>query len=307
MWDGFHFAAIAGNGYDSRDGVSPDHAWYPGYPAVVRAASLLTGGDPAIMAVLMSNATMFLALVALYALSVRHLEPARAIWSLWFLCLAPGAIAFTLSYSESLFLFLATSAFLAAENRHHWLAGVALMFATLTRAPGVLLVIPLWITIIDHDGWRPSRSWLPLALGPLALVGWFSYLWVRTGDFFATVTAQSYWDVPAPLPDDPIISHLSTAVFYTYMAILIFYVFLFVFFRHDRIRPAYWVVSGMAVLSVFLAGRWFSLPRYLAVAWPFDWVLARRESRVGKVAVLATFACVQVAFSWLAFTWLLSP
>jgi hypothetical protein len=52
--------------------------------------------------------------------------------------------------------------------------------------------------------------------------------------------------------------------------------------------------------------RW-ALPRYLAVAWPFDWVLAGRRSRIGRSAVLATFALLHVAALWLAFTWQTPP
>ena len=117
----------------------------------------------------MANVAFAVALVVLYALSVRHLPPDRAIWSLWFLALAPGAVAFGMAYPESLFLLFAAAAFLAAESRHYWLAGLALAAATLTRAPGILLLLPLVLVYIDRDGPRPTRAWLPLALAPIAL------------------------------------------------------------------------------------------------------------------------------------------
>ena len=79
------------------------------------------------------------------------------------------------------------------------------------------------------------------------------------------------------------------------------------FFRHDRIRPAYWLVALLALGSIFLAGRLQSAPRYLAVAWPYDWVLAGRASSIGRGVVLAVFAALQVACLWLAFTWQAPP
>jgi hypothetical protein len=88
---------------------------------------------------------------------------------------------------------------------------------------------------------------------------------------------------------------------------LTFYAFLFVFFRHDRIRPAYWVVAIIGVVTIFLSGRLQSAPRYLAVAWPFDWVLANRTSLAGRSAVLLVFAALQVLLLWLAFTWSVPP
>ena len=197
-WDGSYYVGIAADGYHAEIDDFPDYAFYPGYPIVVRATMLLTGGDAGLAAVVVGNLAFFLALIALYALSVRHLDPARAVLSLWFLSLAPGAIAYALSYSDSLLLLLAACAFLAMETRHGWLAGIALALATLTRVPGILLGLPLLMLIIERDGWRPTRAWLPLLLAPLVLVGFYGYLWWLTGDPMAAISAQSYWRAPDP-------------------------------------------------------------------------------------------------------------
>ena len=317
-WDGSYYSGIAEDGYHSEVEGFPDYAFYPGYPLVVRATMLLTGGDVSVAAILAANLAFLLALVALYALSVRHLEPARAVLSLWFLSLAPGAVAFTLSYSDSLLLLLAACAFLAMETRHGWLAGIALALATLTRVPGILLGLPLLMLIIERDGWRPTRAWLPLFLAPAVLLGFYGYLWWLTGDPMAAVSAQSYWNEPAS--DEAMATDTAGAdgaalgmsvapswIIALWVGALAFYSFLFVFFRHDRIRPAYWVVAVIGVVTVFLSGRLQSAPRYLVVAWPFDWVLASRKSRVGRGAVLVAFAVLQVLTLWLVFTWQMPP
>ena len=306
-WDGNRHIGIATHGYRGMVDGYPDRATYPGYPALIRAIMPLTGDDARVAALLASNLAFLLALIALFALSVRHVDPGRAVLSLWFLALAPGAGAFALSYSESLFLLLSVSAFLAVETRHDWLGGIAIALATITRVPGILLVLPLLMLIIDRDGRRPSPAWVPLLLAPLALGGLFGYHWWSSGDFLASVSAQSSWAaLPAPA-DGPDLTWLAMIVTALYMGILLAYVFLFVYFRHDRIRPAYWAVAIISVASVFFAGRWLSAPRYLAVGWPFDWVLASRRSRIGTVVVLVTFATLQVLFLWLAFAWLLAP
>ena len=319
-WDGSYYLGIAQDGYHAEVDDFPDYAFYPGYPIVVRATMVLTGGDAGLAALVAGNAAFFLALVALYALSVRHLEPARAVLSLWFLSLAPGAVAFALSYSDSLLLLLAACAFLAMETRHGWLAGIALALATLTRVPGILLGLPLLMLIIERDGWRPTRAWLPLFLAPLVLVGFFGYLWWLTGDPLAAASAQSYWREPDPADPAAILPVPGSSegaslgmgvapswIIALWVGSLAFYSFLLVFFRHDRIRPAYWVVAIIGLLTVFLSGRLQSAPRYLAVAWPFDWVLANRESRIGRGAVLLVFALLQVVTLWLVFTWRMPP
>ena len=52
----------------------------------------------------------------LYALSRRYLDHETSVRALVYLAIAPGAVAFAMAYSESLFLLLALGAFLAAER-----------------------------------------------------------------------------------------------------------------------------------------------------------------------------------------------
>ena len=92
-----------------------------------------------------------------------------------------------------------------------------------------------------------------------------------------------------------------------WLGAIAFYSFLFVYVRPDRMRPAYVVVAVLAVVGVFLSGWLTSAPRYLAVAWPFTWLLANRRSRAGRAAVLVGSTVVQVVFLWLHFTWSVSP
>ncbi len=192
----------------------------------------------------------------------------------------------------------------------------------MTRAPGILLGLPLLVIYLQRDGLRPTRAWLPLALGPLALALFSGYLWWLTGDPMASIHAQAYWDLPAvstaevatsvegvSLGDDSAIG-LGTApstILWFWIGSLLFYTFLFVYFRADRIRLPYVLLAVLAIVAVFLSGRLMSAPRYLAVAWPFDWVLASRASRIGRGVVLGAFLVLHVTALWLAFNWVLVP
>ena len=323
-WDGRYYTSIADDGYHADPSYGPDYAFYPGYPIAVRALSLLTLGDTDLAALVAANGAFLLALIALYALSVRYLDRERALLALCFFALAPGAIAFGMAYSDSLFVLFLVAAFLAMERRHAWLAGIALAMATLTRVPGILFGLPLLLLLVSQDGYRPSRRWLPFLLAPAVLVAYYGYLWWLTGDFFAAASAQSYWNA------DPVIDasgaliegavpassfgseHLALGIapqwtIALWVGILGLYTFLLVYFRPDRIKPAYVAVAVIAILTVFLAMRLQSSPRYLAVAWPFAWVLANRRSRWGRAAALAAFALGQVVLLWLAFSWQLAP
>jgi hypothetical protein len=76
-----------------------------------------------------------------------------------------------------------------------WVSGLVALSAV-TRAPGILLCLPLFVLIAQRDGVRSVRSWLPLLLAPLALAAFFSYLWWLTGDPLAAVHAQEHWTLP---------------------------------------------------------------------------------------------------------------
>lgn len=321
-WDGTYYLGIAESGYHVEPDPFPDWAFYPLYPVATKALSVVTAGDVALAGILAANLAFLAALVVLYALSVRFLPPERALLSLWFLALAPGAASFSLVYTESLFLLLSAAAFLAAENRRAWVVGLLYALAVLTRAPGILLGLPLLIVYLGQDGLRPTRMWWPLALGPLALALFWGYLWWFTGDPLAPINAQAYWDAPPAEETGPLeaaqqdlaegeatmtISQAPSAVLWFWIGTIVLYTFLFVYVRADRIRPAYVALAVLSIVSIFLSGRLQSAPRYLAIAWPFDWVLANRRSRIGRAVVLVVFGVSHVIALWLTFTWTLAP
>lgn len=208
------------------------------------------------------------------------------------------------------------AAFLAAETKHPWLAGIAYALATLARPPGILLGLPLLILYLQRDGLRPTRSWVPLFLGPLALAVFFGYLWWLTGDPLAAGHAQQAWALPSgtdsPMPgmvggSTPAIVPGPPLIVGLWIGTLMFYTFLFVHFRRDRIRAPYWVLAILPIASIFAAGRLMSTARFLAVAWPFDWVLANRRSTWVHIMTPVAFIAVQVVLAWMAFTWELAP
>ena len=229
-----------------------------------------------------------------------------------------------MSYTESQFLLLAVTAFLAMELRRVALAGVFLALTALTRVPGLLLLLPLFLLLVERDGWRPTRAWLAFLIAPIAVACLYVYFWWLTGDPLAALQVQSYWRAEEIVDtaggatgtldyttdhglEQMTLAPAPTWVIAYYVGTLAFHTFLLVFFRHDRIKPAYTLVALLGILTVFASGLLQSAPRYLAMAWPSYWVLANRESRLGKGAVLLVFAVLQVLVSWTAFTWVLAP
>ena len=110
----------------------------------------------------------------------------------------PFAFFLAASYSESLFFCMAVWAFVCAERRRFWAAGLFGALAAATRLTGVallpaLLLVPAW-TWTDGDTRagqlrRELRPRLPLLLIPGGTLAFFGYLQLRFGDFWANLHA----------------------------------------------------------------------------------------------------------------------
>jgi Gpi18-like mannosyltransferase len=96
--------------------------------------------------------------------------------------------------SESLFLFLAVTAFYLAV-RSHWLgAGVIGALCSASRSNGILLLPVLAVYYWQRHGFKLSpRKLLPLLLIPLGLLAYMLFSWKMTGTPWAFIAAQKSW------------------------------------------------------------------------------------------------------------------
>src|SRR5258706_9855795 len=138
-YDGLRSAEIAHNGYDSL----PQAAYFPLYPLLERAIAPVVGGQVAVAGLLLSNAAALAAFVLLCLLVTRDVSAVVARRTLILLAVFPMSMFFMAAYTESLFLLFSVAAFLAMRAQRWLLAGGLIALATLTRATGVLLLIPL--------------------------------------------------------------------------------------------------------------------------------------------------------------------
>jgi hypothetical protein len=311
--DSVYLLGIAAQGYHAEP-ISKgflDWAFFPLYPIVTRAVSFLTFGDIAVAGVIVSNLAFIGALVVLYRLAVPHLGHDIAVRSLAFVALAPGAVAFAMAYTDSLFLLLAAGAFLAAEQRRWAVMALLYGLASLTRLQGLLLGIPLLVAVIQSSGgWRTQRvAWL--LAGPAGFSVFAAYLGARFGDPLGMINAQRAWsDIgqpgTGPSSTIPVLDRFDPIVLLL-VGILVFYVFLLVFRRRDRLGAPYAAMILVAVLTVFGSLRLESVARYFAVVWPFSWLLAARRAAWFELTGLAASSALFVIFAVLNFTQALAP
>jgi hypothetical protein len=270
-WDAVYYLGIARDGYQAGpvNGPYPETVFFPLYPAVTAAVAPLVeavGGDLALSAVLVANAAGLLGLFAAYALARRRLSRDTALLATTLVAVAPGAVAFSMAYSDGLFLALAVGSLLAAERGGRGsrvAAGLLAALAGLTRLQGALLVVPLLLIFWRQDRGRPRPSWLLALGGPLGLADFCVAIGTLTGDPLAPILAQGAWDfgsVPAAVAEGWVV--LVAALIYGTTAIVELRLL------WDRWRSGV-DLAGVAwgainVAALVVARRVASLPRYIA-------------------------------------------
>jgi hypothetical protein len=322
--DSIYLLGIAAEGYHDAPVAQAfrDWAFFPLYPLVTRVVSILTLGNVAVAGLLVANVAFIGALVVLYALSMRHLDHETSVRSLAFVTFAPGAVAFALAYTDSLFLLLAAGAFLAAERRQWSLMALLFGLASLTRLQGVLLGIPLAVLIAaadDPNGWRSMAGWrsprlLWLAAGAIGFGLFAAYLGWAFDDPLGMFTAQQAWsNIGKPETGDTtaVLSRFDPIVLLL-VAVLCAYLLLLGFLRWDRLKAPY-ASLGLVMFagtfgSMFLNATLIqSFARYMAVVWPFSWVLAKRRAAWFQLTGIAALAGLFVVYAVLNFTQALAP
>lgn len=304
-WDGFYYLSIATQGYqaDPIVGTYSNAAFAPLYPLLVGLVGRPFPELAGLFAVLVSNVALLAAVGVFVLLATPRLGQRRAALAAGLLLIHPFAWAFGMAYSESLFLLLSLATFLAAERGRRGWAGVLLGLAVLCRVQGVVLVLPLLVLLLRQDGWRPRPSQAWVLLAPLALVAFLAYIASITGSPTGYLDAMDAWGrsgLGGTAPDGTIAADFSV---YQGMLVvtLLCSVFLLVFVRVDRLPPEYWLIPVSFMGLVILSGSLESVGRYMLLAFPSVWILARRRSRLARRAWPAASAALFVTLAFLSF------
>lgn len=194
-WDGANYAQIAQHGYTQLWTA----AFYPLLPAVEHVLAPLAGGNAALAGAIVANAAALGAFGLLRWLVADLDGPDTARRTVFVLAIFPTAFFLVLPYTESLFLLFSVGAFVALRYRRWLLTGTLAALATLCRAHGLLLLLPMAVVLagdLRSDRRLPSlptaaRVVAGFAAPLVAFAGFVVYLHARFGTWSATATAQA--------------------------------------------------------------------------------------------------------------------
>ena len=290
-WDANWYATIAVAGYEYVPGQHSNVGFFPLYPLCLAAVRALTGTDVALAGFIASNFFLLTAAILLRRLvALDFPAPSRVPGrTVWLLLLWPVSFFYSAPYTESLFLLLSISAFLAARRGEWALAGIAGALATATRANGVIIFIPLFYEALL--AWRNRRASTRLSVRwenirrspfwvlvvPFGLLAFIIYLQVRFGDPLAFMHAYEVWGRRFASPwfalRNAWLVHppgyggwfVGTALGAVLLCILGWRV---------RLRPSY-VFYTAAMLGLLLSQTILeAIPRYISVLFPLQMAIA---------------------------------
>jgi len=225
VWDTGWFLSILTDGYMSSVSSNPgtplqaNWAFFPLYPMLGAAVSGLTGLSPFASLLVVSNLCFIAALIWIRQETEQLYGAKPANWTVLLLCVIPGSHIFSSAYSEASFLLFVVGT-LAMARKGHWLAaGCWAALAVLTRNFGILLLAPMAVYFLQQEiapsttmagratnllkVYKSKRlpSFIVAVLLPcLALIGFMTFLYFRTGDFLAFLTIQMAWGRNADWP-----------------------------------------------------------------------------------------------------------
>ncbi len=196
-YDGMWLLGIAGGGYDALvPDASTGHpalsniAFFPLYPLLVATLSHLPGLSLVTAALTITALAGLAAAAALDRLGRRYAGGRKGglalvvLWAAW-----PHSVVLSMAYTEALFVALAAWSMVALLSGRWLTAGVLCLLAGATRPFGAALAVAVAVTaavaIVRAVHRRTPRDAVrPLAaavLAPLGVLGYWAWLWGRTG------------------------------------------------------------------------------------------------------------------------------
>jgi hypothetical protein len=287
-WDSGHYLEIARSGYSYVPGEPSNVVFFPLYPLLMRWLTL--GSQDKLVLVLagwiIANACTLLALFLLYRMVREDEGESLARRTLWCLLLFPTSFYFSMVYNEGLFLVLSVGAFYLTRKRNWWGASLCTLLAGATRVQGVGLVLPLF-----YLGWRDRVSWrkglMLLTCCLLGLGAFMAFLYARSADPLLFVHATSAWGRAfssaglqqnlnrlVELIDTPELRwrlfNVGKDLGFTLVGLIL------LAGLWDKKRMEYFLYSCLLMALPLSSFALVSIPRYLALIFPFYVVLARR-------------------------------
>ena len=306
-WDAHLYLAVIREGYphggphgDPRQ-IVPTAAFFPLYPLLIEGFSQLTGASVALAGVFVALAFGAAATV-LVAFIARDIGgPTAAVRTAALFCFAPGAVVFSLTYSEGVMITCCAASLLFLMRRRWLAAGVMAALATASR-PNAIVVVACccWCAGVAIARRREWAALVAPLLSPLGVLAYFAFLWKRTGQatYWFTVErvvwhdqvdfgVRNYHDLTHFL-GEPLKSPYLFSVGASFVAAVI----LIVVLSKSHLPAEFNIFAIGIVVIASVSHVVFPNPRFLLTAFPFSIALGIKARETVYFGLLASFAAL---------------
>jgi hypothetical protein len=309
-WDASWYRSIAELGYGgtARSGLR----FFPLFPLSARVLHLGLHLPAGLFLVLIANVASFVAVIGIYLLTRRELDPISARRAAWLLCLTPASFVLVMGYAEALLIALVIVVLFCVRTERWWLAAAAGLLTGATRPLGLLVAI--FVVAEAARRWRGADSRARLGsvaavLAPvLGAIAYLSWVAARYGDFLLPYRIQTTSTLHGGFVDPLVVlwhaagdlshGHVGTALHVPWIAVSVLLVVACFF----RLPVSYGLFAAAVVLAALSGHNLDSFERYALSAVPLVVVagsLMRSERVAGTVLCLSSV--VMFAYALLAF------
>lgn len=211
-WDAVHYMNIAEFGY-LRVGEG-ETIFFPLYPYLVGFISHITSINITLIGILLSSLASMMAFICFYELQLFLFQDRDLAWYATLLfAFFPTAFFFHAPYTDALFALLSISSIWMMVKRKHIAAGLLSFLAGLTRAQGVLLLIPMFVLYVQSH-WKEKDffQWRELFAICIAPLGFFMYMFWRMSSGLPDMF-QSYMVFSGARFQDPFSTLINSTIY----------------------------------------------------------------------------------------------
>lgn len=187
-WDGGWYASVVDLGYSPTPPVGVDSgqaniAFFPGYPMAARGVSWLTGFTTfqSLLVVALVAGAVATCLVWLLTMSLYGERSADRACLLF--AFAPGAFAFSMLYSEPMFVAFGVAACWALATRRYLVGGAMAGLAAVTRPTGVALIAACVVAVVLAERADRVRAVAGAAISTVGVSLYFVFLHHLSGSW----------------------------------------------------------------------------------------------------------------------------
>ncbi len=309
-WDSRAYHYLAANWYSPV--VDRYWAYWPFYPASIRLLGFV-GLDLWSAGFLVAELGGLMSIFVFQRIALTYIGEAESFAATTLYSTLPPVFVFTaVSYSESLFLLFTLLAWFTHMKGKETGAAVFASFAALTRVYGLLILVPL---AYDFQHSKQLRKLAFLAAPVGIFLGWLSYAYFRTGDAFAPITAELYWNTPVAIQlresidrfllfgDLRVFGYMTKFQLLAFIGATFVIVMLWLFTRTWKLDKSLGVYSFTFLLSLLSAAVAFipafvSIPRFLSTIFPLGLPLKTTRTRF-LIALLCLLAVLDLLAWWM--------